>query len=87
LPCYHRIPAVVEVLAGRLESVLELLGKLLGVVQLQASMVLPLLRTALQILTVKDLHLLQIKAVGARARGHCMIPCSPDTCIILEREF
>ncbi len=67
-----RIPEAVGMLAGRLESVVELLGKLLGVVQLQPNMVLPLLRTACQVLTVEDLHVLQIKSVGTQ-----LLP-SPD---------
>lgn len=37
---------------------------LLGVVQLQANMVLPLLRTACQVLTVEGLDILHVKAVG-----------------------
>ncbi len=53
-----------DTLASRLESVLELLGKLLGVVQLQANMVLPLLRTACQNLTVEGLDILHVKSVG-----------------------
>ncbi len=53
-----------DILASRLESVLELLGKLLGVVQLQANLVLPLLRTACQVLTVEGLDILHVKSVG-----------------------
>jgi hypothetical protein len=77
-----RIPDAVGLLTGRLESVLELLGKLLGVVQLQPNMVLPLLRTACQILTVEDLHVLQIKSVGVHPLARLTLlfqPCLPST--------
>lgn len=71
-----RIPEAVGMLAGRLESVVELLGKLLGVVQLQPNMVLPLLRTACQVLTVEDLHVLQIKSVGTQLLPSPALLCS-----------
>ncbi|BDA45698.1 Nipped-B-like protein [Coccomyxa sp. Obi] len=63
------VPGAVDTLASRLESVLELLGKLLGVVQLQANMVLPLLRTACQVLTVEGMDILQVKSVGLLVAG------------------
>ncbi|CAL8470720.1 g10262 [Coccomyxa elongata] len=63
------VPGAVDTLASRLESVLELLGKLLGVVQLQANMVLPLLRTACQVLTVEGLDILHVKSVGLLVAG------------------
>ena len=53
-----------DALAGRLTVALELLGQLLAAVQLQASTVLPLLRTINQTLTVQGLELLQVKAIG-----------------------
>jgi hypothetical protein len=59
-----RIPSIVNLLAGRLDTSLELLGKLLGVVQLQANSVLPLLRAASQVLTVEGLQVLQLKSIG-----------------------
>ena len=52
------------VLAGRLTVALELLAQLLGAVQLQASIVLPMLRTTAQTLTVRGLEMLQVKAIG-----------------------
>ena len=58
------IPREVDALAGRLTVALELLAQLLGAVQLQPSTVLPLLRTVSQILTVQDLKMLQVKAIG-----------------------
>ena len=58
------IPAGVDALAGRLTVALELLAQLLGAVQLQPNVVLPLLRTVSQILTVQDLQMLQVKAIG-----------------------
>ena len=58
------IPSEVAVLAGRLTVALELLAQLLGAVQLQASIVLPMLRTAAQTLTVQGLEMLQVKAIG-----------------------
>ena len=58
-----------DVLAGRLTVALELLPQLLGAVQLQSSTVLLLLRTVSQVLTVQDLTMLQVKAIGmAQAR-------------------
>ena len=53
-----------EALAGRLTVALELVAQLLGSVQLQPSIVLPLLRTVSQTLTVSDLQMLQVKAIG-----------------------
>ena len=53
-----------DALAGRLTVALELLAQLLGAVQLQPNTVLPLLRTVSQILTVQDLQMLQVKAIG-----------------------
>jgi hypothetical protein len=47
---------------------LELLGKLLGMVQLQANSVLPLLRAVGQVFTVEGLDILQIKSIGAQRR-------------------
>ena len=51
-------------MAGRLTVALELLAQLLGAVQLQPSIVLPLLRTVSQVLTVQNLEMLQVKAIG-----------------------
>lgn len=62
-PC-STIPAEVDALAGRLTVALELLAQLLGAVQLQPSIVIPLLRTVSQVLTVQGLNLLQVKALG-----------------------
>ena len=56
-------------LAGRLTVALELLAQLLAAVQLQASIVLPLLRTISQTLTVQGLELLQVKAIGRPVTG------------------
>ena len=58
------IPPAVGALAGRLTVALELLAQLLAAVQLQASTVLPLLRTISQTLTVQGLEMLQVKAIG-----------------------
>lgn len=58
------IPLEVGVLAGRLTVALELLAQLLGAVQLQANIVLPLLRIVSQTLTVQGLEMLQVKAIG-----------------------
>ena len=66
-PC--SIPSAVGALAGRLTVALELLAQLLAAVQLQASTVLPLLRTISQTLTVQGLELLQVKAIGKPLNG------------------
>ena len=67
------IPAEVGALAGRLTVALELLAQLLGAVQLQPSIVLPLLRAVSQVLTVQNLEMLQVKAIGE-------ILCHPNDC-------
>ena len=59
-----RVPASARAVQSRLEVILQLMGQILSVVQLQQSTVLPLLRVACQTLTVDGLDLLQIKAAG-----------------------
>jgi len=61
----HRTNSDVSALTGRIDAALELLGSLLGVVQIQPNLVLPLLRTAGQVLTVEGVSMLHIKAIGA----------------------
>ena len=68
-PC--SIPAEVDALAGRLTVALELLAQLLGAVQLQPNLVLPLLRTVSQVLTVQGLSMLQVKAIGVAQHLQC----------------
>ncbi|CAK0782901.1 hypothetical protein CVIRNUC_006096 [Coccomyxa viridis] len=68
------IPPAVGALAGRLTVALELLAQLLAAVQLQASTVLPLLRTISQTLTVQGLELLQVKAIEALVEGFRQYP-------------
>lgn len=55
-----------EAVRGRVEVALEALGGLLAAVRLPAHALGPLLRACAQALTVDGLHVLQVKAVGAR---------------------
>ena len=62
-----RMPEAATALAGRLESVLELLGQLLATFRPPANALLPVLRVAGQTLTLQGLQLLQMKATGETA--------------------
>lgn len=53
-----------KLLLGRLETLLQLLGSLLGVVHLDAGILLSLIRTVAQALTIAHIDLLHLKAVG-----------------------
>lgn len=55
-----------EAVRGRVEVALEAMGGLLAAVRLPAHALGPLLRACAQALTVDGLHVLQVKAVGAR---------------------
>lgn len=59
-----RVPNAVKALSSRCQSVLGLLGELLGVVPLHIGILAPLLRVAMQALTVDGIALLQGKATG-----------------------
>lgn len=84
------MPSIAGNLAGRLDTALELLGKLLGVVQLQANSVLPLLRAAGQVLTADGLHILQIKSLGVTGPSHLSripLTAAPGAIWLLPRAF
>ena len=58
------MPRAAKLLQDRCQSVVGLLGELLGVVPLHTSVLVPLARVAMQALTVDGIPLLQGKAIG-----------------------
>ncbi|KAK9829724.1 hypothetical protein WJX72_007528 [[Myrmecia] bisecta] len=59
----------VNAVEGRLQTAVALLGDLFGVVQLQSSLIGPLLRTMSQALCVEGVDVLQVKTVGLLVSG------------------
>lgn len=71
-----RLPEAAAALAGRLETILELLGQLICTFRPPVNSLLPVLSIAGQTLTLPGLHLLQQKATGASLCTTCWY-CMP----------
>lgn len=81
-----RLPKSVKALQDRCQSVLGLLAELLGVVPLHTGTLAPLVRVAMQALTVEGIPLLQAKATGVLGPAwHALLMCLGDKCGLARR--